>query len=152
MSVLRPLRTLLRRPPSVWWDAARTVVLAGVVELGLRRMPVTRLSRLLGVHLLLDGTPAASGITETLRLSARERQRLDVTWRVLRHRPFNGTCLRRALLAGRVVRHRDHAVRIGVRKVDGVVSAHAWLELDGTVLDLGAVDDFKVLAPVREAA
>lgn len=152
MSALHAARTLLRRPPSAWSDAARTVLLAGAVELGLRRMPVTRLSRLLGVTLLLDGTPAAPGTVDELQLSARERQRLDVTWRVLRHRPFNGTCLRRALLAGRAVRHRDHAVRIGVRKVDGVVSAHAWLELDGVVLDLGSVDDFKVLAPVREAA
>lgn len=152
MSRLHAARTLLHRPPSAWLDAARTVVLAGVIELALRRMSVTRLSALLRVQLLLDGNPAASGTATELRLSPRERQRLDVTWRVLRHRPFNGTCLRRALLAGRAVRHRDHTVRIGVRKIAGVVNAHAWLELDGIVLDLDMVDDFKVLAPAGKAA
>lgn len=150
MSALAATVTLLRRPPSAWCDAARTVALAALVEVGLRSVPLTRLSHLLGVRLLLDGTPAATGTVERLRLSARERQRLDVTWRVLRHRPFNGTCLRRALLAARAVRHRDHAVRIGVRKVAGVVSAHAWLEIDGVVLDVDTVESFNVLAPAGD--
>lgn len=152
MTALGAARTLLRRPPSVWVDAARTVTLAALVEVGLRSMPVTRLSDRLGVRLLLDGRPVATGTVDQLQLTPRERQRLDVTWRVLRHRPFNGTCLRRALLTARVVRHRDHAVRIGVGKTDGVVSAHAWLELDGVVVDLGPATDFHVLAPVGEVS
>ncbi|WP_324649615.1 lasso peptide biosynthesis B2 protein [Georgenia sp. H159] len=145
MSVHSTVRAILRRPPSAWWRAARTVALAGVVEVGLRTMPVPRLARLLRVRLVLDGRPGQVTDVSGLRLTDRERADLDITWRVLRHRPFNGTCLRRALLGAHVLRRRDHAVRIGVQKIGGEVKAHAWVELDGVVLDPDGVESFKVL-------
>lgn len=151
MSLPRAARTLLRRPPTDWLAAARAAGLAVAVETGLRTVPLPRLARVLGIRLVLDGGPTTVGDLSAVRLTERERHRLDVTWRVLRHRPFNGTCLRRALLAARVLRHRHHAVRIGVQKVDGEVRAHAWLELDGVALDPDGVAGFRVLA-AREPA
>ncbi len=141
-----PVRTLLRRPPRTWLRAARTAALATLVELGLRTLPLPRLARLLRVRLVLDGTAGRRTDPRLIRLSEDERELLDVTWRVLRHRPFNGTCLRRALLGAHALRRRDHAVRIGVQKVGGEVKAHAWLEVDGIVVDPDGVESFRTLA------
>ncbi|QDB80837.1 lasso peptide biosynthesis B2 protein [Georgenia wutianyii] len=146
--VVRPLgtvRTLLRRPPRAWFRAAQAAALAGVVEVGLRTVRLPRLTRLLGVRLVLDGAVGRVGDPGLVRLSSSEAERLDVTWRLLRHRPFNGTCLRRALLGAHALRHRDHAVRIGVQKVAGEVKAHAWLEVDGIVMDPDGIESFRSL-------
>ncbi|MBD8061586.1 lasso peptide biosynthesis B2 protein [Oceanitalea stevensii] len=141
----RPVRTLLRRHPRTWVRAVRTAALAAAVELGLRVLPLPRLARLLRVRLVLDGTAGRRTDPRLIRLTEDERERLDVTWRVLRHRPFNGTCLRRALLGAHALRYRDHAVRIGVQKVAGEVKAHAWLEVDGIVVDPDGVESFRTL-------
>lgn len=141
-----PVRTLLRRPPRTWVRAGHAAVLAALVELGLRTLRLPRLARLLRVRLVLDGAAGRRTDPRLIRLSADERERLDVAWRVLRHRPFNGTCLRRALLGAYVLRYRDHAVRIGVLKVAGEVKAHAWLEVDGIVVDPDGVESFRTLA------
>lgn len=146
MTFLRPARTLLLRPPRAWLRAVEVAVLAAAVELGLRTVPLPRLARLLRVRLVLDGAAGQVGDPRLVRLSPDEAERLDVTWRVLRHRPFNGTCLRRALLGAHALRRRDHAVRIGVQKVAGEVKAHAWLEVDGIVMDPDGVESFKALA------
>ncbi|MCM3660787.1 lasso peptide biosynthesis B2 protein [Georgenia satyanarayanai] len=144
--MIREVRTLLRRHPRTWVRAARAAALAALVEIGLRTLPLPRLARLLRVRLVLDGTAGRRADPRLIRLTPDERERLDVTWRVLRHRPFNGTCLRRALLGAHVLRHREHAVRIGVQKVDGEVKAHAWLEVDGIVVDPDGVESFRTLA------
>jgi len=104
---------------------------------------------MLGVRVELNAPPVMVGDVEALEFDARESERLDVAWRILRRPPFNGTCLRRAMLGGFVLRRRDHAVRIGVRKVDGQVAAHAWLEVDGVSLDPDAVNEFHVLGGSR---
>ena len=145
MSAIQAARALLRRPPRTWVRATRTAALAGLVEVGLRTVPLPRLARLLGVRLALDGAVGRVGDLSLVRLSHSEAERLDITWRVLRHRPFNGTCLRRALLGAHALRHRDHAVRIGVQKVGGQVKAHAWLEVDGIVMDPDGIESFRSL-------
>lgn len=152
MSALSSARALLNSRPIVWFDAARTVAVATTIEIALRTVPVTRVARLLGVRVVLDGRPAATGHMSDVRFSQREAERLDTSWRVLRAGPFNASCLRRALVAAWVLRRRDHAVRIGVRKSDGRVRAHAWLELDGVSLDPDAVDHFAILVPVGTAS
>ena len=68
-------------------------------------------------------------------LSMNERRRLRIAWRVLAIGPFDGSCLRRALVGAWMLRSRDHAVRIGVRKTPDGIRAHAWLEIDGVSLD-----------------
>jgi hypothetical protein len=143
--ILHRIGTAVRLPGRQPLDAIELMCVAATVELGLRLTRLPRLCRVLGVHLELGAPPASTAGLRELALSERERERLDVGWRVLRRRPFNGTCLRRAMLAGFILRRRDHAVRIGVRKADGVVAAHAWLELDGISLDPDSVEDFHTL-------
>lgn len=49
----------------------------------------------------------------------------------------NATCLRQALLVYWLLRKRGLApeLKLGVRKHEGVVDAHAWVELEGQSLD-----------------
>ena len=70
---------------------------------------------------------------------------MDSAWRLLRRRPFNPTCLRRALLGGYVLRRHAPVVRIGVAKTDKLVLAHAWVEVDGVSLDPDAIVLYEVL-------
>lgn len=53
-----------------------------------------------------------------------------------RHHLYRMTCLRRALVLQRLLRQRgaDAQLRIGVRKVDGALQAHAWVEYDGHII------------------
>ncbi|GAA4836917.1 hypothetical protein GCM10023221_12740 [Luteimicrobium xylanilyticum] len=144
-TAVRRLATAARLPARQKVDAVQLVIVATTVELGLRLTTLPRLARLLRVRVALDAAPSTVVDVDGLALDERERERLDVAWRILRRRPFNGTCLRRAMLGGFVLRRRDHAVRIGVRKANGIVAAHAWLELDGVSLDPDGVRQFHVL-------
>lgn len=94
----------------------------------------------------MDGVAAPVGATTLVELSAREREQLDTAWRMLRRPPFNGTCLRRALVGGYFLRAHDPILRIGVAKTDGVVAAHAWVEIDGVGLDPDGAEKYRVLS------
>lgn len=50
--------------------------------------------------------------------------------------PWTRTCLRRALVLQRILARAGHAVVlvIGVRRSDGELQAHAWIEHGGTPL------------------
>ena len=54
-----------------------------------------------------------------------------------RRGPINTTCLRQSLLVYWLLRRRGLApeLKIGVRKQDAMLDAHAWVELDGRSLD-----------------
>jgi Transglutaminase-like superfamily len=131
---------------ATWTDVGTgviTLLLAPVVELGLRLAGLTRTANVLGVRLLLDRPVDGTAPTSRdIPLSAYERRRLRVAWRVLAVGPFDGSCLRRALIGAWILRSRDHAVRIGVRKTPDGIRAHAWLEIDGVSLDPDASGDF----------
>jgi len=136
----RRLRAFARhnRPIGALWISC--VLLA--IELGLRLLRLTTLARALRCPLALDpeesvadfdGTSAPTGANRPF--SPRELLRIADTERVLRHWPPGGTCLRRALLVGWVLRRRRPVLRVGVAKIDGVVKAHAWLEIEGHPLN-----------------
>ncbi|MBI4730510.1 MAG: lasso peptide biosynthesis B2 protein [Acidobacteria bacterium] len=119
--------------------ALHAAAVAVAVEAGLRTLPVPRLARLLGVRLVTDrrAVSAAGEETHTLNLSDAERRRLRAAQAVLRARPGRGRCLRRALVAGHLLRERRPELRIGVAREGGRVHAHAWIEIDGLPLDGG---------------
>ncbi len=128
-------------------DLARTaaaLLVALVVELGLRTMRLPRLARLLGVPLEAAPGPAVEP-TELVVVPRWARRRLVATRRALRHSPYGDSCLRVALVGGFLVRRLDPVLRIGVAKHDGEIRAHAWLEIGGRSLDAGSVD----FAPVE---
>jgi hypothetical protein len=129
------LRTVLGLGPRRWTGAIKLASLALLVEAGLKTVSLLRLARWLHVPLTLDRSSAPIGRLDQLSLTEAEGDLLDTARRVLRHRPFNGTCLRRALIAGYVLRHHDPTLRIGVAKYSRQVEAHAWLEIGGISLD-----------------
>jgi len=94
----------------------------------------------------MNGSAAPTAPLSSIRLSSREREQLDIAWRVLAHRPFNGTCLRRAIVGGYFLRARQPLLRIGVAKSAGIVTAHAWVEVDGIALDPDASERYAVLS------
>lgn len=128
------------------WLAARAAVVAVLVEVGLRIATLPTVARLLGVT-LETGRPEAE-VYHPGALPMDVVRRVDVAWRLLRHRPFNGTCLRRALVGAWAIREQSHVVRIGVRKVSGGIAAHAWLVVDGVSLDPDADLVYDPLRPV----
>lgn len=111
-----------------------------VVEIGLRTTTLPRLARFLGTPLAVADAsrPApAPSVRDSPRvvLPPRARRQVDATRRVLRHWPFGDTCLRQALVSGQRLRKLGPTLHIGVARRDGEVRAHAWLLIDGCVLD-----------------
>ncbi|MEE6287549.1 lasso peptide biosynthesis B2 protein [Georgenia sp. MJ173] len=131
---------------------ARALIVQARIEWKLRRrQPLPQLARTLGVPLVTDTTrPATELFTE--RLTREERRSLRAVQRVLRHWPWDDTCLRRALATGHVLRHRGPSLRVGVAKTDGAVRAHAWLEIDGRTLDPDAPAEYLSLVDPRGGA
>jgi len=122
--------------------AVGTVV---AVEALLRTARLPRTARAMGAP-LATAREVSSATVAALRLTASEARRLRAVGRVLRLSPFGSTCLRRALCAGHVLRRRDPRLVVGVAKHDGVVSAHAWLVVDGVNLDPDGSADFLPLS------
>ncbi|MFE5334580.1 lasso peptide biosynthesis B2 protein [Isoptericola sp. NPDC056573] len=141
---------MIRVPSAARWfgrvpvalGAAGTVV---VVEALLRTTRLPRTARVMGAP-LASAQEASAAPVAALRLTAAEARRLRAVGRVLRLSPFGSTCLRRALCAGHVLRGRDPRLVVGVAKHDGVVSAHAWLVVDGVNLDPDGSADFLPLS------
>jgi len=125
--------------------AAAAILRVLAVEVLLRTTRLPTMSRVAGAPL---ATPqeAAEARAAPLDLTAVERRRLRAVGYALRRSPFGSTCLRRALCAGHVLRRRDPRLVVGVAKRDGVVSAHAWLVVDGVNLDPDGSADFRPLA------
>ena len=71
-----------------------------------------------------------------VQLTPRERdvvRTVDGVYRrlALGTRAERGTCLRRALVCGALLRKHSPVLRLGCTRVEGRVHAHAWLELAG---------------------
>jgi hypothetical protein len=129
------------------------LALAVVVEVGLRTTALPRLALALGTPLAVDGFEAYAEPADRTGLPAWAVDRVEAAWRVLRHWPFGDTCLRQALVCGRMLRRLEPALQLGVAKVDGEIRAHAWLVVSGTVVDpRRAVSSYQPLATVRSGA
>lgn len=126
-----------RSPTARWLLPA--VLVCVFVELALRTMTLPRLSGMLGVQLRLgpDTRHEAPQSASTQGLNARDATRYRAAHRVLQIWPGanTGGCLRLALVAGCLLRRRQPELHLGVAHVDGHTVAHAWLTIDGVVLD-----------------
>ena len=122
-----------------------TAFVAARAEVAIRRDGIGGAARVGGLPVATDGAVAPVAPPSAAGLSRRELEQLDTAWRVLRWGPFNGTCLRRAVVGGYFLRHRHPLLRIGVAKVDGAVAAHAWLEVGGVGLDPDGGTVYRVL-------
>ncbi len=130
-------RSPVRRRES--WSLYQTAVTAVLVEALLKFTSLPRTCRVLGI--ILDvGTESRTN--ERTRSSgrpplyeAREVSSIhDQVERVYTRLPLSDTCLRRALTAGFRLRSFKPRLMLGVRR-DRTLAAHAWLEVDGVVLD-----------------
>lgn len=119
-----------------WW--ARAVVLSAIVEVKLRRrVPLPRIASDLGLHLRRSAVPSVTAAT----LSRHDLDVIRVVTllyaRLLRR---DGYCLRASLVAGRLLRYRRPELIVGVRRDGSLVTAHAWLVLDGVPVDVTSPD------------
>ena len=145
---VRPRRALQlakrasRLPRAHLQAVVATVALAFVVEAGVRLLPLPRLARALGVP--LSSSPPMGGPRrgDLSILTPREQRRVWATDAVFRRWPFGDTCLRRALVLGRVLRHQQPVLRIGVAR-DQDVLAHAWVET--SLLSIGSEPAYQTL-------
>lgn len=130
---------LRRVPPADLLAAAYTFVLATVVEVAVRVLPIDRLCALLGVPLAgrssAPAPPPGAALAEPPVLSPGERRACRAVDRVMRRWPGDGgTCLREALLYGHALRRRSPCLHVGAGLDDGRPLAHAWLSFEGVAV------------------
>jgi len=145
---MRALRALSRLSVHEWLVLLRTTLLAVAVETSLRFESLPSTARRFGCHLELEPAPGSADADPVDVLTRRELADLLLIRRVLKRGPFNGTCLRQALSQGFLLRRRRPVLRVGVAKVDGTVTAHAWLEVAGASLDPTGASRFEILRAV----
>lgn len=138
------MSSTLRRVRAVG-NLAIALPVAVAVEVGLRVVGLPTLARFAAVE--LDVTGVADGpAVPTWRLGPRDDARYRAAQRVLRWWPFgrNGQCLRMALTAGHLLRHRRPRLRLGVVRTQAGLStgttAHAWLVVDDMIFDPAAAE------------
>ena len=130
------------------------LAVACAVEVGLRVLSLPRLATAVGAPLRSQAV-VSPGDRRSLRLGRRGRRQARAVRRVMRRWPFGDTCLRHALVAGHRLRRLRPELVVGVARIEGVVKAHAWLEIDSGVYDpLGAAQAYLPLGshPRTEAA
>jgi hypothetical protein len=141
----RAPRALARLPRRALLTTVHAAAVLAAVELSIRWVPLPRLSRLLGVGVNL--APAHPGAEQfpLETLPERAHRQLLCTWRIADAWPFSrGPCLRRALVAGHLLRALEPSVRLGLSGSGDSLVAHAWLEIDGRPLeDVSAFDPFQ---------
>ena len=113
-------------------EYAVTILLACVTEVAVRTLPLTRTARLLRVELVPGQTSPRPEI-DTLPGWAWHRFR--IVQHLMKRWPVDGACLRQSLVLGNRLRKLHPVLKLGVRRDDGVLKAHAWLEIDGRSLD-----------------
>lgn len=121
------LRKIVRLSYRDYAILGETILFAVPVELGLRLVGFDKLVRRLGrVRRSLPRSPTPLDGERAARLVEA----------VSRLYPFNATCLKKSLVLFWMFRRRGlpAELRIGVRKVDGKLEAHAWIEQGGRVL------------------
>jgi hypothetical protein len=121
--MLHKLRTAVTLSAQEWrlfWQAWLLLLL---VDLRLRRRPFPALQRWAAEVRGAAGQPAAPLVWRTWRM-------VDTA---SRNHLYAMTCLRRSLVLQRLLGQQGITVelRFGVKKVDGMLRAHAWLEHQG---------------------
>lgn len=146
------MRVFLRRASRLFDPQLMlAVIVAIVVEAGLRLGTLPRLTQLLGIRLTHEGEPPQQGnfgLPLDLPVTWIRRRAVAVN-RVFGYWPFGSTCLRRALVLGQRIHKLDPTLAIGVRHDEsGALAAHAWLVVAGVSLDPLAAQ-FEVLRDLR---
>lgn len=114
-------------------EVAQVLAVGLGVEVLVRVLTLRTLSSRLGVRLAADNEPVTvpGGV-----LPGWTQRRLRAVEAVFRFWPWgkNGDCLRRSLVTGYRLRTLEPVLRFGVRRANGTVLAHAWIEVRGVAL------------------
>ena len=156
----RPTRSLfsfrrhaprIRQIRSLSWQEWRWLLAALVL------LPAAGLSlRWIGLQATMDWLERCLGghrQTPLLALSAADPAAIARTVRIAAvYGPYHATCLPRALVVWGLLRRcaLEGALTIGVRKAEGELEAHAWVELDGVSLEQGP--ETVPFAPLRASS
>lgn len=126
---------------------AGTIVLLIAVDLALRWGRLPRIAGLLGCPLALTGSAETEGRVDRRAAAptVTEIRHLRDLDRALRWLTGLDTCLRRALVSGFYLRRMRPVLRIGVAKSGEVVTAHAWIEIDGAAVRAADPGGYRVL-------
>jgi hypothetical protein len=150
--VLRGPIAALRLPLPDLLTTLHAAFMIVVVEIAVRRMPLPKLVRLLGIRLNLAPAPPDLERLRVRDLPPRAAREVRCTRRVADAWPFSrGPCLRRALVTGNLLRRLDPALRLGMASSGDEVFAHAWLELDDRPLEDVAGFSLFQQVPIRDA-
>lgn len=105
------------------------MITAAVIEAAVRVVPLPVVARLAGVSL---AAPDSRDGVEVPALNVTERRAVWLAHAVMQRWPFGGgTCLRRSLIIGHLLRRHAPSLRIGLAREGGPVGAHAWPEIPG---------------------
>jgi hypothetical protein len=144
LAVVKRLRNFLRRPRAERWPLLRLLVLLPACKLMLRVLGYVRLRRLLerGSQRPVPRLATAEELLESDRLAG-------LVALAGRRGLVRVTCLPQALLLHALLRRRSlmPELQLGVRKPNDAVEAHAWVELQGRELGVGALGHQAFNAP-----
>src|SRR2546425_2686623 len=137
-SRLTRVSSLTRRDFAIVAEAAALVV---PIEVGLRSLSLDALLARLG-------RPSRGALAKRAHFDVERASRLvDAVagW----YPP--ATCLKKSLILFRMLRRRGipAELRLGVRKLDGEVSAHAWVECEGRILLSGGIAHLFTTLPLN---
>ncbi|MDQ3878984.1 MAG: lasso peptide biosynthesis B2 protein [Actinomycetota bacterium] len=131
----------LRRGALRWFrlplrDKLRILYIACVAtaaEVAVRFVPLRKLTHVLGIRIDSghDERPSEGSIDRALLERAAAVSMVYRVW------PGDGSCLRRSVVLGFLVRRNHPVLRLGVGRNAGEIEGHAWIEVDGRVLGEG---------------
>jgi hypothetical protein len=140
MHFRRKIQTLRALDSETKAGIAEALILHAAVSVGFSLIGVPRCQRALRRWALAwRSAPMSDGQAESALLSARRAQKL-----VLLKTRLGGTCLVRSLALWAMLLRRgiETDLRVGMRKANGKIEGHAWLEYLGSPLnESGAVVD-----------
>jgi hypothetical protein len=120
-----------------------------LVEIGLRVRPLEDLAGRLGITLGAEAPVSELPSSSGPEARAQARWAVYAADRLLRWVPGGPYCLRRALIAGHLLRDHAPVLRIGSARRDGQLAFHAWLEVGGEVVVDRAATEFRPLVRRR---
>ncbi len=129
---MRKLRKLLRLNSSERWTLAQALILLPLTALALRLMGLRRCQRILSRF--IPHTPKTERFETTLDQALAVSRLVGLA---VRHGIYPANCLQRSLALWWLLRRRGirSALHFGARKEAGRLDAHAWIEIEGVVLN-----------------
>src|SRR5262245_25067820 len=134
MSPLEKLRKFLRLTPDDRRTLIRALILLPIVSLALRLVGLRRCQRMFSCFLLYEPVPAAEQADATLAQALHISRLVGLA---IRHGGGGANCLQRSLTLWWLLRRKSirSELHIGTRKDAGFLNAHAWIEIEGVVLN-----------------